>query len=143
MGPPTASAGTVVAMVVLLTTLKAAVTLLVNLTPVTLPPLVKLTPVTHRVTYIASLRADVANGRAGVTRRDGEVTVRNVEEDVPDGFDFDASCRTNNVGRSNWYRSYAPCRILSRLLYRNIGVPSRAPVFSQTLFFVSTLRRTV
>ena len=45
MGPVTAPAGTVAVMVVLFTGVKVAATLLVNFTPVTLPPLVKLAPV--------------------------------------------------------------------------------------------------
>src|ERR1051325_9780430 len=45
IGPPTAVAGTVAVMVVSLTTVKVATTLLLNLTPVTLPPVIKLTPV--------------------------------------------------------------------------------------------------
>src|SRR5580765_2169102 len=45
MGPPTAVAGTVAVIVVSLTTVKVALTLLLNFTPVTLPPVIKLTPV--------------------------------------------------------------------------------------------------
>ena len=45
MGPVMAPAGTVAVMVVLFTGVKVAATLLVNFTPVTLPPLEKLVPV--------------------------------------------------------------------------------------------------
>src|SRR5688572_2221577 len=45
IGPPAAPAGTVAVMVVLLTTVKLALTLLVNVTPVTLPPVMKFVPV--------------------------------------------------------------------------------------------------